>query len=395
VIRRIVDSRSFKRAAIRRCFINGSAGDCFAGKSKPLESVNPQQQHDHDDGNQARQPATKCGRAKADAAPRAFQGFRPYQFPASWTLAQTHPGLILIERIFSTPASATGFVGNFANAIRISKVARGHPAEPIHSHPLTLRMCMDGLQNYFDRVVVVNLARRPERLEKFWSLLGDWPFKKPERFEAIEGQSIPMPAKWTAGVGAWGCQLSHRAVLDRALADGLKNVLVLEDDAYPVVGFAQQVQKFLRSVPNDWDCLMLGAQHLRPPIPITEGVVRCVASNRTHAFAVRGKFLKTIRDVWALNQTDHCDIVLSSMMRIFKAYAPDPLLIGQDGGESDVTNLNERLRFLAASQVEQIADHDPRHVLEKLLVRVPSSRHPLLMSWTDLAKRQMKQAAEK
>jgi hypothetical protein len=252
-----------------------------------------------------------------------------------------------------------------------------------------------GLSETFDRVVVINLARRPERLEKFWSLLGDWPFKKPQRFEAIEGAGIPMPEKWQAGVGAWGCQLSHRAVLERAVADGVKNILVLEDDAYPIVGFTALVEKFLKSVPADWDCLMLGAQHLRPPEPVTDGVVRCVASNRTHAFAVRGKFMKTLCDVWGLNQVDHCDIVLSSLMRLFKAYAPDPLLIGQDCGVSDVTNQPERLRFLAPQQAEQIADIDPRHCLEKLIVRVPASRHTLLTRWTDMAKRQMTEAAKK
>jgi hypothetical protein len=253
---------------------------------------------------------------------------------------------------------------------------------------------MNDLSGYFDRVVVINLARRPERMEKFWSLLGDWPFKKPERFDAIEGQKFPMPAQWTAGVGAWGCQLSHRAVLDRALADGVKSILVLEDDAYPIVGFAALAGKFLKEVPNDWDCLMLGAQHLRPPIPVSVGVMRCVASNRTHAFALRGKFLRTLRDVWALNQVDHCDIVLSSLMRIFKAYAPNPLLIGQDCGVSDVTYQSERLRFVDPKHAEQIADHDPRHCLEKLLVRVPASRNTLLTRWTDIAKRQIKEAGE-
>ena len=227
-----------------------------------------------------------------------------------------------------------------------------------------------GIDEFFDRVVVVNLARRPERLGAFISRLKNWPFKWPVRFEAVDGKTVAMPEQWTAGAGAWGCQLSHRAVLDAAIRDGMKNVLILEDDAYPVVDIADRAKAFLERVPDDWDCLMLGAQHLRAPTPVCDGVVRCVASNRTHAFAVRGRMMQTLRNVWGLNKTDHCDLVLSSLMRVFKAYSPDPLLIGQDGGESDVTNRLERLRFLAPTQAEQIAETDKRHAVEKLLVHV-------------------------
>jgi hypothetical protein len=226
------------------------------------------------------------------------------------------------------------------------------------------------IREFFDRVVVVNLARRPERLAQFISRLQNWPFRYPVRQEAVDGRTVAVPDTWRDGPGAWGCQLSHRTVLDLAHQDRLNSVLILEDDAYPVVDIAQRAQRFVQSVPDDWDCLMLGAQHLSPPIPVCDGVVRCVASNRTHAFAVRGKFLRTLRNVWSLNKTDHCDLVLSSLMRVFKAYSPDPLLIGQDGGESDVTNRYERLRFLTPPQADQIASRDPRHAFEKLVVHV-------------------------
>jgi hypothetical protein len=226
------------------------------------------------------------------------------------------------------------------------------------------------LFDYFDRVVVINLNRRPERLAGFVRRLKDWPFKWPQRVEAADGNMSRPPEQWTAGRGAWGCQLSHHAVLSAALADGLKNILVLEDDAYPVPDFAQRAAEFLERVPDDWDGMMFGAQHLREPLPVCDGAVRCVASNRTHAYAVRGHFIKTLRDVWGLNKTDHCDLVMSSLMRVFKMYASDPLLIGQDAGESDVTAKKEPLRFLAPAQAQKIAANDPKLVLERLITHV-------------------------
>jgi hypothetical protein len=228
----------------------------------------------------------------------------------------------------------------------------------------------------FDRVVVINLARRPERLARFWSVLGDWPFARPQRFEAVDGMAVGIPDGWDKGAGAWGCMLSHRAVLDSAIQDGIGSLLVLEDDAYPVTGFARLAREFLEQVPTDWDCLMLGAQHLQPPLPINGGVVRCVAANRTHGYAVRGRMMTVLSQFWSQTKNDHCDLVLSSLMRHFKAYAPNPLLIGQDAGQSDVTGRGERLRFLSAQSKEAIAASDSRHGIEKLVVRVRPTISP-------------------
>jgi len=234
---------------------------------------------------------------------------------------------------------------------------------------------MDGISpidicDTFDRVVVVNLARRPERLERFRSLLTDWPFNTPERFEAVDGQAVGVPAEWDKGAGAWGCLLSHRQILDRAIADGVRALLVLEDDAYPVENFAARAMEFLRNVPPDWDGLHFGAQHLLPPRPLRPGVVRCGASNRTHAFAVRGRLMPILSQFWHNTTNDHCDIVLSSLMSHFNFYAPDPLLIGQDSGHSDITGRRENLRFLSPVQKLAILARDPRYRVEKLVVRV-------------------------
>jgi hypothetical protein len=203
------------------------------------------------------------------------------------------------------------------------------------------------LANAFDRVVVINLARRPERLARFSSRLEqNWPFATPERFEAVDGSSSPPPATWKKGAGAWGCLLSHRAVLDAAIADGAASLLVLEDDAYPADDLPQKAELFLARVPQDWDCLMFGAEHLLPPVAVGPGVVRCMTSIRCHAYAVRGAMMPMLSAFWQANRTDHCDLVLASLMHHFKAYAPDPLLIGQDGGQSDIAEKTELPRFL-------------------------------------------------
>ena len=200
--------------------------------------------------------------------------------------------------------------------------------------------------NAFARVVVINLARRPERLVRFSSRVqGNWPFALPQRFEAVEGSNQVLPPTWKKGAGAWGCLQSHRAVLDSAIADGVSSLLVMEDDAFPVDDFAVLAEIFLSRVPDDWNCLMLGAEHLLPPVPVGPGVMRCVASIRCHAYALRGPLMPMLSVFWQCNKTDHCDLVLSSLMTHYKTYAPDPLLFGQEAGRSDIRPRDEPLRF--------------------------------------------------
>lgn len=214
--------------------------------------------------------------------------------------------------------------------------------------------CAPTLRKTFDRVVVINLARRFERWAQFTGRLQNWPFQAPQRFEAIDGFQTDVPSEWDKGPGAWGCMLSHRAVLGSAIADGATSLLVLEDDAYPVPDFAARSADFLARVPPDWDCLMFGGEHLRGPIPVASGIVRCMATNRTHAFAIRGRMMPALLKCWQHYKTDHCDIILASLMRLFNVYAPDPFLIGQGAGFSDITETDEALRFLSSGQLDAI-----------------------------------------
>jgi GR25 family glycosyltransferase involved in LPS biosynthesis len=228
---------------------------------------------------------------------------------------------------------------------------------------------VNATDNTFDRVVVINLDRRPERLAQFTRNLSDWPFKQPQRFAAVDGSAVVTPAEWQRGPGAWGCMLSHRAVLQSAIADSVESLLVLEDDAVPVPGFAASAGDFLARVPADWDCLMLGAEHLQPPTPVAERVVRCTIAIRCHAYAVRKRMMPTLLQFWQNATNDHCDLVLASLMGHFKTYAPDPLLIAQDAGYSDISQRTERLRFVSPDHKSQLAAHSPRPTIDALLTR--------------------------
>jgi hypothetical protein len=214
-----------------------------------------------------------------------------------------------------------------------------------------------GIAGFFDRVVVINLKRRPERLTRLWEKLRQcqWPFRWPEVFEAIDGRVAPHPQNWQSGSGAWGCMKSHQLVLEQAVKDGVGNVLVLEDDVCFAENFRGEVEHFINAVPKAWDQIMLGGQHFSRhgrPRMVKPGVYRCYSCERMHCYAVRGEFMRKFHERLLgggkFNGAVHCDWILGrdpELQRTHKVYAPPFFLAGQERGQSDINGQKWPSRF--------------------------------------------------
>jgi hypothetical protein len=209
------------------------------------------------------------------------------------------------------------------------------------------------MHDFFDRIVVVNLKRRTDRLANFRRELEriSWPFIEPIIFEAIDGNIVPCPNGWQQGGGAWGCRQSEARILEQAIMDGVKHLLVLEDDACFFQDFNEQVNKFLTNVPKDFDGLMLGGQHIQPPKKVTESIVKCVNCQRTHAYSVKGRYMRDLYSKWMEPATKvHIDWLMGPMHKNYNIYAPDPFIIGQDRSKSDINGaVNPRKMWNAPS----------------------------------------------
>lgn len=224
---------------------------------------------------------------------------------------------------------------------------------PVASRPVE-KVTESNIKGYFDRVVVVSMADRMELRKRFYNELSrrGWPFKMPEVFTGVPGRLLPTPQGWPTSAGAWGCMLSHQQILQHAIVDGVKRLLVLEDDAVLVPGFSERAREFLNLVPDDWDMLFLGGQHDDPPLavlqgglpPAYSGLVRCIRTERTHAYAVQGDFMRTLYRQW-VSRMGHCDVVLQSLIPTHKVYAPRFFLAGQGEHVSDINSAKKRTEF--------------------------------------------------
>lgn len=221
----------------------------------------------------------------------------------------------------------------------------------------------------FDRVYLINLKRRQDRLVTFENLRMQkgWELPEPIVFEAIDGNKVGVPDYYVSGGGAWGCCRSHVRILEMAIMDGISSVLVLEDDLTWTSDTWQRLKEFLSIVPSDWDQLMLGGQHLRDPERISPGVVQCKNTQRTHAYAIRGRAMKDLLRQWYRCNT-HIDHVMGAWHEKWRVYAPECFLFGQGAGQSDISGNRDHIRFWVPPSQSAIVVHltAPREVANKL-----------------------------
>ncbi len=199
-------------------------------------------------------------------------------------------------------------------------------------------MPFDALFSTIERVYLINLRRRPDRLRTFFQCLKahGWPFPDPIIYPAIEGDKVGIPPEFTQGGGAYGCRMSHLRILQDCLMEGVQSVLILEDDAEIQEGFPELAAEFFAKVPSDWEGIMLGGQHHTPPLTTgTPGVVRVQNAQRTHAYIARPSYMKALQKRWG-NATVHIDWLMRDWQHQYVVYAPDPWLVGQAGGRSDI-----------------------------------------------------------
>jgi hypothetical protein len=200
---------------------------------------------------------------------------------------------------------------------------------------------------FFDRVALVNLDKRKDRLGAFKAKITPYPCLHDYiRYRAIHGDTVTVPSFYISGGGAYGCRQSHLRILEDALQDEINVLCVLEDDVRFVPNFELKLREFLQAVPDDWEGLMLGGQnHAEPEKTGTVGIFRSVDTQRTHAYVVRGKKpLQELYRLWARCDR-HIDHWFGQWQQRHQVYQPETFLCGQDAGASDISGRLDTVRY--------------------------------------------------
>jgi glycosyl transferase family 25 len=144
------------------------------------------------------------------------------------------------------------------------------------------------LNQYFDRVVVINLPSRTDRRRDMEEQLRRINLNA-EFFAASQVNEV---GDWPS-LGARGCFLSHYSVIKSSLEANVRNVLILEDDLDFSGKLAAAEPRLVDAIATEpWDFLYLG--HIEPlPAPVGDfELVPWIAGLRTtHFLAINQSIL--------------------------------------------------------------------------------------------------------
>ena len=183
------------------------------------------------------------------------------------------------------------------------------------------------VNDYFDKVIVINLDRRNDRMEKLDPQLKELGIQY-KRFSAVDGKKLDIDPI-VAGLR------SHLQVMKQIAG---QRVLILEDDAHFVEDFNEKFEKVMQTLPEDWDIFYLGAL-----VPKDVGLIRMV--NRHWGIQV----LTTGSQAYCINPSkleyfinkledyhSYIDIGLRDFAKDLKAYITQPNLVTQFPSYSDL-----------------------------------------------------------
>ncbi len=181
------------------------------------------------------------------------------------------------------------------------------------------------INDYFDKVVVINLDKRTDRLEKITEQLDDLGITF-ERFSAIDGTGKnPMLANRDSHLQVWRENLG-------------KKILVLEDDAQFVDNFQERFDQVIQTLPENWDVFYLGAlldKMTGKVIKVNNDWYRQIVSTGTQAYSVHPDIMQYCIDRLEIYD-GYIDVGLRILAEDMNAYITQPNLVTQYPGYSDL-----------------------------------------------------------
>lgn len=201
------------------------------------------------------------------------------------------------------------------------------------------------MNNFFDKIYCINLDRRTDRWDEVSKLFNKHNIVV-ERHSAFDGKkelTLPYPSS-SELAGA----ISHRDVILKAKELGLKNVLIFEDDVEMVEDVNNVFNGIKDFIPNDWDMLYFGGNHVGGLIQVNQYFFKCLRTYALHMYAVNEKcydlIIKYLSDKikWSLEGKQPlkpsvaADYFIGDLHQILNTYTIKPHLGWQKEGYSDI-----------------------------------------------------------
>jgi len=191
------------------------------------------------------------------------------------------------------------------------------------------------LNDFFDKVFVINLDHRIDRWEKVVDRFKSINLNDYERFSAIKSQE-----------GWEGCKLSHLSIIKIAKERGYKNFIVFEDDFLLHDNFENLLKDTLSQLPNNWDMFYLGGNtsYSKYKELISPNIIKLDSVLTTHCYAMKETLYDRVLNE-ANKMSPQRDFFRGQAIDVYysqfickdsNVYIAEPMLCYQEEGYSDI-----------------------------------------------------------
>jgi hypothetical protein len=196
----------------------------------------------------------------------------------------------------------------------------------------------------WDRVAVINLDHRTDRMEQFRKgVRGSEMLSSVaiQRFPACNPRTVARPGWFQSGHNRnpdpfWACRESHLRLWQQAILDNVQHLLVFEDDAGIWRDFDERFQRFFRELPANWLGYQLGGFWWGGGVPVSPHCQRMTGCGGLHAYALNAAGLRRAYDHVMWHRTEWLDVATASLhAEEPHFYAPERFFVSQLPGYSD------------------------------------------------------------
>ncbi len=232
---------------------------------------------------------------------------------------------------------------------------------------LTLLICVGQIifkskksASLFEKTYLINLDRRPDRLERFMKSFEASDVNKIQltKISAVDGGELDISKVPLSEVargelkqiettgfrskhyqltrGAIGCYLSHVKVWRDIVDNGHRHGLIFEDDVNIPKDLYHKMEKSMKNIPNDWDIILFG-YHCKD----CENMKGYRKVNRfilLHCYAISNSgIIKILKTNSLFPITQQIDAYLSELSEdILNIYTVPNPIIHQNGSRTDI-----------------------------------------------------------
>lgn len=196
----------------------------------------------------------------------------------------------------------------------------------------------------FDKVFLINLKKRTDRLNNFIDQVNKFDLGKFEVFEAIDStdkKSEELNIHFSPG--AYGLITTNIEILKKSIEENYETICIIEDDCVFKDNISE-INTYYNFLPSDWDILYFGGNHnynagVPEPIEINEHTIKLQHSYTTHFICIkRHMFEKLIEDFSKFSNP--LDLMYIRFQRENNVYSFRPGITTQLPGFSDILGYN-------------------------------------------------------